>query len=197
MNMKWVIIGTIFIVLLVAFGRNPVQEAREQRRKEIEEKGILGYEIEKHLEQQRSPFGMRPGMAPTTGPTRIPSSSLPPESRFPQGAVPVEPAPASPVAPVMPAQPAQPQGYYPPPPQPDNAVPVFDPSAPRSERSGSDIKRLADGVAVEYFGAKVFTKTADGKSMRLPDGKYLIDGGRFLMVVEGGERADIMAYAAP
>lgn len=191
MNMKWVIIGTIVIVLLVAFGRNPVQEAREQRRKEIQEKGILAYEIEKHLEQQKSPFGAQPGM---TGPTRIPNSALPPASRFQQDAAPAEPAPSAPIAP---PQPAQPQGYYPPPPQPDNAVPVFDPSAPRSERSGSDIKRLADGIMVEYFGTKVFAKTLDGKTTRIPDGKYLIDGGRFLMIVEGGERTDIMAYAAP
>jgi hypothetical protein len=182
MNLKWVIIGTILVVLLVAFGRNPAQEAREQRRKEIEEKGILAYEIEKHLEEQKNAFG---GMGQGSLMNQRRTLTLP--QGTPGATDPALPAPADPTA--VPT----PQGYYPPPPLPENNAPVFDPSAPRSERSSDQIKRLSETMQVEYNATKVFVRTPDGKQHPLPDGRYLFDNGRFMMVVVGGERTRIMA----
>lgn len=195
MNMKLVIILTILVVLLVAFGRNPGQEAREQRRKEIDEKGILAYEIEKHLEEKKNQF---PGVNTGGGPSRLPPGALPGAGRnaVPPGAIPAEQAPAAP-DPVMQPAPTQPQGYYPPPPVQENTVPVFNPTAPRSERNSNEIKRLASDVALDYMGTQVFVKTKDGQQLPLPDGQYLISNDSFLMTVLGGERVDIAAYRQP
>ena len=197
MNMKWVIIGTIFIVLLVAFGRNPVQEAREQRRKEIDEKGVLVYEIEKHLEEnQSSPrFGSR--MMPPQQQGQQPYGSVPGVPPVPPYA-PI-PAGAPPAQLVPPAGKNAPQGYYPPPPQPDGGAidaPMYNPSAPRSQlqREKGDLRRLPDEVALNYDGAKVFGRTPDGKLHPLPDGRYLVNQGSMVLEVAGGERVAITAY---
>ncbi len=135
MNLKWVIIGTIFIVLLVAFGRNPVQEAREQRRKEIDEKGMLVYQIEKHLEENKPAFGssgrmMNPGGMYGAGATGAAGMQRPLGSGYqPGSATTMQPALAAPVVPPQGVT-RQPQSYYPPPPLPENNTASGDIVAP-------------------------------------------------------------------
>jgi hypothetical protein len=194
MNMKWVIIGTIFIVLLVAFGRNPVQEAREQRRKEIDEKGVLVYEIEKHLEDQQNVIGARQGLG--SGMNRqLGGSRL-------QNTLPQQPEPDAgmdtPITPDNPVPQNQPhQGYYPPPPKPESNIPIYDPAVAKKGlggRTSLELKRLTDNVRLEYRGTRVFSQAQDGSLVPLPDGRYLFFKDRYLMEVEGGERVRVLAY---
>jgi len=54
MNMKLILIGAVFIVLLVAFGRNPVEEGRERRAKAMEGKDPLIHAIQEHNSENKT-----------------------------------------------------------------------------------------------------------------------------------------------
>ncbi|MDX2112673.1 MAG: hypothetical protein SFW63_02915 [Alphaproteobacteria bacterium] len=184
MNLKWVIIGTIFIVLLVAFGRNPVQEAREQRRKEIDEKGVLVYEIEKHLEDQNTGIG---GMQPRQ--PRPMTRTLPPSLNPQQQDTLPEPEAMTP--PPDGTQPTQPQGYYPPPPKPESNIPIFDPTKTTASLRGDELMWLPSNVQLQYRATRVYTKASDGVVRPVPDGNYVIADGLLVMEVLDGERTRI------
>lgn len=188
MNIKLVIIGTIFIVLLVAFGRNPVQEAREQRRKEIDEKGILVYEIEKHLEDQNTGIGgMQPRQPRSMTRTLPPSLNPPQQDTLPEPEV-TPPLPENP-------QPAQPQGYYPPPPTPESNIPIFDPSKATASLRSDELMWLPSNVQLQYRATRVYSKTSDGQVRPMPDGRYVVADGLLIMEVLDGERTKFRARA--
>jgi hypothetical protein len=196
MNMKWVIIGAILVVLLVAFGRNPVEEKRERAEREMQGKDPLIHAIEEHNKKggTHSSFGgggaIRPGMG---SPQAIgtPSGLANPTPQNPYFDYRANPAtPPTPAAPAArPAMPAQPQGggYYPPPANQNMA-----PAAPL----GAGQQRgfyLPNGQKLKFHGTNVYALTPDGRRMPLADGEYPVLGGKFRMLVRGGEKIDISA----
>lgn len=122
LNIKWIIIGVIFLILVVAFGRNPVQERREAREEAKKGKDMLVESINEHNSGRRT--------------TKLDALNFGGDGDSEIGAkarsrrVVAPAAPGGDVRrPVRPADPAdntasEPQGYYPPPPLPGTGVAV-------------------------------------------------------------------------
>lgn len=179
-NLKWVAIGGILVILLIAFGRNPVEEGRQRRAEAMKGKDPLVHAIEEH------------NKAGGDGLSRGRSMGRMGRGEVPEGAIDVTPqynknSQQDFVVPTPPAAP-QNQGYYPPPAAPsDTYVPPGNTGAPRSD----NLHRLPDGRLYSSYGTKMYTVDARGDQIPLPDGKYPIAGGKLHIVIENGEKVAI------
>lgn len=164
-NYKWIAIGVVFVLLMVfVFGRNPVEEARQQADQQRAARG--GDAVLQEIED-------RAGSAPVgAGYGRPLGNPVPPPSTLsPYGNAPSLNPPASVGAP-PPVNPAD--GYYPP------------PAADPGKRSSTDFQ-LTNGMQVAFSGTRVFTYDEEGHRKLMPDGEYQTTGG-LQIVVRSGQR---------
>ena len=161
-NMKWAVIIGVLAILMIAMGRNPIDEARQERKKTMEGKDPLVSAIEEHNSGKNSV-----GFNPMPAGSALPS---PTEDR-----VYSPPAPATP-------QSAPHDDYYPPPPKGGS------PSSSLAPKTMDDMFKLPNGKRFAFDDTKVYTFDAQGKRVLLADGIYPVFGGKLKMVVENGER---------
>jgi len=183
---KWVWIGALLVILLIAFGRNPIEEGRQERKRQMKGKDPLVHAIEEHNKEDKNRFtidrfnrgnyGDAPPGAENVTNQQYRYAPYNPQQPFTQ-----------PQAPVEQQQPQAP-GYYPPPPEPDGYTPP-DPNGPRSKRE--DLFKLKDGRAYSFNGTKMYTTDASGNQVPLPDGKYPIAGGKLHIIIENGEKTRV------
>lgn len=203
MNPILIIVLALFVVLMVAFGRNPVEEAHEKRAAALAGKDPLIEAIEEHNKlqgggtvMQNTPYN--PGY--NQGYNQI-NTGMPNNNGFPsylqqRGGNPY--ANANPYRtqqmPVT-ATPAPDQNsYYPPPPLPANSsLPPhsdirMDKAVPYLNLSGDDGMHLAGGQKIGFVGTKAYTVDAHGKPVPLPDGKYAMYDGRVTITIRNGHK---------
>ena len=186
---KWLIIGGILIVLLVAFGRNPVQEAAKRAELARKGKDPLVEAINEHNTKRGLSGGMRNGLPPgaTRLPVQVPAADGSAPSymmRSTQEYIPPGGYPKNNSLYPQADQPQQPPSYYPPPaPGARQAVP--------GPQSFNVHQRLSNGKPVSFAGTQVFTQDAKGNVVPMPDGTYTMYDGQVKIVVRGGHHTII------
>lgn len=187
-NPKWLIIGGILILLLVAFGRNPVSEAH--KRLELSKKGKdpLIEAIQEHNAKNSTGTmsslregSISPPPVPTySGNSNIPSYMMRSPQEFTQPGYPANPYQAPNTQ-----QPAAPNAdsYYPPAP---HSGPVAPPQNPFSPQSYDMHKFLSNGKPILSAGSNIFTRDPSGKIIPMPDGVYSMYNGEMQLIIQGG-----------
>ncbi len=194
---KFVLIGIVLVVLMVAFGRNPVEEAKQDREAALRGRDPLVAAIEEHNAKGRNRTwrGMDFGAGGTSG-AQSPSHT---RGNMGAGGIYQPPANASmypnretnlaPPGTALPAPaPGAQQDYYPPPPLPEAQKPRQLRSLP--PRSEMFIK-MRNGQPVGFRGSEVYTVNADGETVPMPDGVYSLYEGTVEMHVRGGKQYTI------
>jgi hypothetical protein len=113
-SLKWIVIGLVCFILLMAFNRNSLEEQRQAREESMRGKDKLIEAIKEYnTDEGRS---RRSGKVNLTAPERLPTPAPAETDRFSNIGTSTKPARGSNNAET------QPQGYYPPPPlAPDTA----------------------------------------------------------------------------
>lgn len=214
MNPIVVIVAIVIAILMVAFGRNPIENAREEKAKMLEGKDPLIHAIEEHnkakagftggfgsmmgetpnypTQQQQPAFQGQPvyqGQPTTAQPPNYPGYMMPDGQprNYQQQQI------------QQPQEPANPNSYYPPPASTGQPSPLQGPLSPRSEEmpagiwlpSFADIRtpaHLVSGQPLKFFGSRVYTIDAHGIPRPLPDGRYALFNGRVNLIVQDGEK---------
>jgi hypothetical protein len=185
-DMKWLIIGAVVFIIVIALGRNPIKEAREAR--EEAKKG--GDPLIQAIEEHNANSGMRSTFSPQMqeGPGASIASpsgssnfgntrSAPPDYMIrPEGRGNYEYQP-----PVVRSTPPDSNSYYPPPPL-NQAAP--NQLGPRSYNG----PRLSDGRPVAFAGTDVYTYDSEGNKISMPDGTYYMYDGAIKVVVQDGRQ---------
>lgn len=205
LNLKWIIIGAIFLILMVVMGGNSGDEAQRAREEAAKRPDALIRAIEEHNNPQKSGLGRftgggSDGESPLPLPTgndnsrHYPSYLTNDTNPFAKGLE--QPPPVSPSVQQQPsAAPPTSRGYqdpavsrppsndyYPPPPKP--------PSNPFKPHSGLE-KRLNTGQPLEIVGTSVYTLNAKGKRVPMPDGVYKMQDSQLTLVVRDGHKLAI------
>ncbi len=185
MNMKLVIVGAVFVILMVLFGKNPIEEERAEREKK--RKGLDDPLIEAITEYNKTnPSGRNtPSIDRKAGTSgsgqRYPNYMMPPNySRKTQQPA-VAPLPQQPSA--LPGENPN-KTYYPPPPVQDDSVREPTMGTPGKPRSDAHLF-LRSGQQLAFRGTKVYYQAGNGELKRLPDGRYQTGDGLELFVQDG------------
>ncbi|MDE3015668.1 MAG: hypothetical protein KGI29_01935 [Pseudomonadota bacterium] len=201
MNPVVIIVAVLLIVLMVAFGHNPIEDAREDRAAALAGKDPLIEAIDEHNKLQGGVPAMlnnpgystvnpyvnqaNPGVADHAGlPVYLQQGRQNPYAR----ANPYHssrPMPASP-------PPAQ-NGYYPPPPLSQSSLPPhsdagMDAVIPYLDLSAHHGVYLRSGQKVGFVGSSVYAIDARGRPKPLPDGKYAMYDGRVTITIRNGRK---------
>ncbi len=211
MNPIVVIIAVLFCILMVAFGNNPIEEAKEEYAKKMEGKDPLIHAIEEHNKAtQFQDFGVGDALNTVPGSQRTYTYS-PNNTGYqdPTGAPPNYPGymmrdgqPQNYQQPqLVPSQPAQqPQNnYYPPPPTSGPASPLQPQQQPRSQFKTPDIwlptfssmrelPVLSTGQRLHFVGMNVYTFDRNGIPMVMPNGRYAMYNGAVTLIVKDGKK---------
>lgn len=200
-----IVIAILFVILMVAFGRNPVEEAREERAKALVGKDPLINAIEEHNKKAGgiTGFGAMGEGAPSMPTYQNPQGSMPTQPYTGQppnypGYMMKDGQPRNYQQPQTPAAPSQ-DNYYPPAAPSQPASPLQQPLAPHSQDGVPGIwlptfatlrtpVALGSGQRIKFFGTRVYALDANGIPHPLPDGKYPLFGGRVNLVVKDGEK---------
>jgi len=185
MNPFILLIGVAIVVLMVLFGRNPIEELREQRAKGMTGDPLVDA-IKEHNDQSHTNiFGGQGGGLPNGSPgfsTTMPNTALNPMGQ--------QPAPP-------PSNPNTGQdNYYPPPPLTTQPYGQPNPLGPQSRlwpRSAPTFY-LGSGQPVRFSSTRVYTLNAQGKVVPMPDGRYPMFGGKIYLVVKGGHKMMTIKY---
>lgn len=203
-----IIVGAIFILLSVFFGRNPVEEARKER-----EKGMTGDPVidaitkynEDHKYKNMLTYTPDDGTPPQPGDyyqpnnrpghftvNRQPSYMMrtPGTDPFANTGNPYMPPSQSDDA----AAPPPSNSYYPPPPLPANQGQPGNGINPMGPQSFMDMFPRAfpgfpvhSGQRVKFVGTKVFTSNSRGQAVPMPDGVYTLSNGKAQIIIQNGE----------
>jgi hypothetical protein len=190
-NMKWLIIGGILVVLLIAFGKNPVAESRKRYEMSKQGKDPLIQSIEEYNSGKGSKgsFGSRRGGDTTYNP----GATYPPNPAANPGIPSYMQRNDSPhitnpyQQPAQPQQPPVPDSYYPPPPSSNPTPTPENPFTPQSMIQ----QQLTNGKPVMFAGTEVYTKDSQGRVVPMPDGTYYMYDGRIPVIVKGGRHVVI------
>lgn len=200
-NIKWVVIGVIFMIVLVMFGRNPGEESRKRKEEAAKDPNALIHAIEKHNTKGRMPqvgdsmsnilnFGDKkapPAPLPGT-PYPQDNTAMPPQHapnynrmqntyRRPGNAYPnaQNPSPGN-------TEPKGDDSYYPP--------PANTPSS-RFMPQSSLTPELENGKTVRFLGSKAYALDARGNLAPMPDGVYKMKDSPVTVVIRGGRKIAI------
>lgn len=169
-NMKWIILGVVFVILVMALGRHSGRESREERAA-VKANQSLVEQIEEHTAKDRhlrrtGKNNVAPSRSGRTSPSYMGGR------QSPAGRTPYRDAPA-------PTSPPPGQGYYPPPAgSPQGKNDIFPDKTPR----------LASGQPVWFRGISAFTINAKGEKVPLPNGVYTFANGKSQVVIRDGRK---------
>lgn len=210
MQNKLLIIGVIFTILMVAFGRNPYDEAQKEKADRLKGRDPLIMAIEEHNANGGSKFGIKTGSmndwlgkntslnsglekidrsTVTTAPTQVyrrPGTT--PNAQMPAYDPETDTGNPYQVQNLPNANDQTQGGYYPPPPLPAaNPHSRFQKLPPRSEMR----LQLGSGQPFAFKGENVYTVDRNGNTVPMPDGTYSIHGGKATLTVRNGQHVII------
>lgn len=216
MNIKLLLIGVVVIILLVAFGRNPMEERRKEKAESMKGKDMLVESIKEHNSKRRMPkmgsnsggmlgnrSSVNQGGAParTRSSPQYPSYLMKPDAAGGSSAYGQNPftrLPSSRNAPgdastgdAQDQSTPQSSGYYPPPPLPEkNKQPGPEGYVP-GPGSGLGGVKLPNGQPLLFSGPQIFTVDAKGKTVPMPDGFYTLADSQIRILVKNGRKIHV------
>ncbi len=180
MDIRWIILGTIALLIFVSMGKNPFEapegyQPKDPIKQSLEDRasgkttgtgGFWGAPLPNTTQNTgglgTSTGGFTPPPAPQWNtPTRSPTPTPP--------ASPTQPAPFR----NLPTKPEAPSSL---PPGAALPAPVYVPTL-----------TLTNGAPLRFMGQFAFTQTADGKIVPLRDGKYTMDNGITITIRDGAQ----------
>ena len=190
-NTKLILMVITAFVLLIVFGRNPMDEVRKKRAERA------GRKLVEKIEESNKKKGGSPLIVPMPNyPVRF-NTNKAPVGAYRNGGNPGQQNPylqqqKNPNQ-QQPQQP-NPNEYYPPAPKnPNVQVPLS--SLPQSnpltqaDRACKNPNLITDdGHDLAFWGTKVYVYDKDGKLKPMPDGQYSMYAGTYTMVVRDGEQ---------
>lgn len=216
MNIKLLLVGVVVIVLLVAFGRNPMEERRKEKAESMKGKDMLVESIKEHNSKRRMPkmgsnsggiLGTRSSGSTGGAPARTrtspqyPSYLMKPDAADGSAAYGQNPftrAPSSRAASggasasgAQDQNTPQSSSYYPPPPLPEkNKQPGPEGYVP-GPGSGLGGVKLPSGQPLFFSGPQIFTVNAKGKTVPMPDGFYTLADSQIRILVKNGRKIHV------
>ncbi len=193
--MKWVIIGVIFMIVMVMFGRNAPEEARKRREDAARDPNAIVHAIEEHNSQKRTGGKLGSFLGGNAG-TASPAVNM--HNQYPVNNVPRQPPPATAyrryqpqMAPDAAPAPNQAQdSYYPPPATSQGNAPYAPPPPGGVPHSKLGVE-LGNGLRVHSEGSNMYTVDANGRSKPLADGVYTLKNSAVVMVIRDGRKIAI------